>query len=86
MMDSFRKISNLKENYDSVSSFGNNISEADFIIKRRPYPSTRNKSMPKFFDSEETLFLAARYETNKLFSEIGHNGKYFILRFLLLKL
>lgn len=33
--------------------------------------------MPKFFDSEETLFWAARYETNKILADIwNNNGKY----------
>lgn len=52
------------EDYESEQPI--TIISANDVVTRKPYPSTRNKLMPKYFISEETLFSAAKYETDNL--------------------
>ncbi|CAI2361668.1 unnamed protein product [Moneuplotes crassus] len=55
------------EHYESLSALCNIEPETDPLKVLRPHPSTRNKMMPKFFESEETIFCASNYGSNRRF-------------------
>jgi hypothetical protein len=71
------------ENYESDQPRAF-IPTVDIVVTRKPYPSTRNKAMPSYFCSEETLFSAAKYETDRLPAitpkQIGKNNQYYNYR------
>lgn len=64
----------IKEEADNVSLQENTISEKDYCIKK-PYPSSRNKIMPKQFVSEITLFSAGIFDTHNINQSTSRNGK-----------